>query len=296
MTNLSHASIKSFTYVAVGAFLMALADLFIKKVAVSGVSMATLFFFGVPSGMAVLLFLARVNGGIKHHLEPKYPKTLLIRSLLLASMAVVAFKGFQHNPYSQQIMLQQLAPIITIIFSVVFLKESMSRALYFVVVACFLGSWLIIDPSFSSGSMYLLLGLASAVFQASAHTYVAAHRHHATALGFTFYAMTFIAVIGGVFWLAIDRGVPNLEELLWIQLTTLFACIGIAMVGHGLQSARPHVAQVGVMLYIQTPAAIFLGWIVFGEQPVFNSIIGACLIVGSGVLFALRAKSSKQNE
>jgi drug/metabolite transporter (DMT)-like permease len=68
------------------------------------------------------------------------------------------------------------------------------------------------------------------------------------------------------------------------------------MVGHGLQSARPHVAQVGVMLYIQTPAAILLGWIAFGEQPILNSIIGACLIVGSGVLFALRGKSSKQSE
>ncbi|MGE4570389.1 MAG: DMT family transporter [Gammaproteobacteria bacterium] len=296
MTSATHAPIKSFIYVAIGAFLMALADFFIKKVAVSGVSMATLFFFGVPSGMAILLILAKVNGGIKHHLEPKHPKTLLIRSLLLASMAVVAFKGFQHNPYSQQVMLQQLAPILTIIFSVVFLKENMSRALYFVVASCVLGAWLIINPSFNSGSIFLLLALAAAVLQASAHTYVAAHRYHATALGFTFYAMTFLALIGGVFWLAIDRNVPNLEELLWIQLTTLFACIGIAMVGHGLQSARPHVAQVGVMLYIQTPAAILLGWVAFGEQPVLNSIIGACLIIGSGILFALRGKSKKQSQ
>jgi drug/metabolite transporter (DMT)-like permease len=48
------------------------------------------------------------------------------------------------------------------------------------------------------------------------------------------------------------------------------------------------------MLYIQTPAAIFLGWFFFNEKLAMNSIIGACLIIGSGAYLATN-NSSKVN-
>jgi drug/metabolite transporter (DMT)-like permease len=66
------------------------------------------------------------------------------------------------------------------------------------------------------------------------------------------------------------------------------------MLAYALQQARPNVGQVSVMLYIQTPAAIFLGWFFFNEKLAMNSIIGACLIIGAGAYLATN-NSSKVN-
>jgi drug/metabolite transporter (DMT)-like permease len=101
-----------------------------------------------------------------------------------------------------------------------------------------------------------------------------------------------LAFVGGILWFVFEREVPDLKTLFWIQLTSLMACVGLSMLAYALQQARPNVGQVGTMLYVQTPAAILLGWLLLGEKPSFSALIGATLIVGSGTLLALRKKSS----
>ena len=272
---------------------MVLADFCIKKLAVSGVGMTAVFFFAFPSGALVLIVLSRFSGGIRYHLYPKYPIVLFVRGFFLVIAGYLLFNSLLHNPFSQHIMITQLTPIFTLIFSVVFLREVLRRQLYFVIALCVIGLWLIVDPTFDSISPFLFLALATAVTQGGSHTFIAGNSRRVTPIGFTFWGTGLLALVNGTLWLLFDRSVPNIAALGWIQLTSLFACIGLAMIAFGLQQARPNVGQVGVMLYIQTPAAIALGWVFFGEEPTFASIVGGMLIVGSGVYLALSNNNIK---
>lgn len=272
---------------------MVLADFCIKKLAVSGVGMTAVFFFAFPSGALVLIVLSRFSGGIRHHLYPKHPIVLFVRGLFLVIAGYLLFNSLLHNPFSQHIMITQLTPIFTLIFSVVFLREVLRRQLYFVISLCVIGLWLIVDPALDSISPFLFLALATAVTQGGSHTFIAGNSRRVTPIGFTFWGTGLLALVNGTLWLLFDRSVPNIAALGWIQLTSLFACIGLAMIAFGLQQARPNVGQVGVMLYIQTPAAIALGWVFFGEEPTFASIVGGMLIVGSGVYLALSNNNIK---
>jgi len=294
MTSTSHAPVQAFIWAAAGAFLMVLADFFVKKLAVSGVGMGALFFFAFPSGAFVLVVLSKFRGGIRHHLFPKHPKLLLTRGLFLVMAGYLLFNSLLNNPFSQHIMITQLAPIFTLIFSVAFLKEVLIKQLYTIIILCIFGLWLIVDPSFSTVSPFLLLALGTAIVQGASHTFVAGNSHRITPIGFTFWGTGLLALVGGILWFLFDRKVPDFETLAWIQLTSLLACVGLAMIAHGLQQARPNVGQVGVMLYIQTPAAIILGWVFFSEVPSLASLAGGSLIVGSGVYLAL-LKSNKKN-
>jgi len=294
MMNKFKVPVKIFMWAAVGAIFMILADFIIKNIATNGTSMTTLFFFAWPSGAIVLFVLSKNMGGVRYHLYPKYPKVLLVRGLFLVMAAYFLFNSLLHNPFSQHIMITQLAPIFTLIFSVVFFKETLNKKICVVILLCVLGLWLIIDPRFDSASSFLFLALITAIIQGGSHTFVAGNAHRVTPLGFTFWGTGLLAFVGGILWFLFERNMPDLKTIFWIQLTSLSACVGLSMLAYALQQARPNVGQVSVMLYIQTPAAIFLGWFFFSEQLAINSIIGACLIVVSGAYLAIN-NSSKAN-
>ncbi len=294
MIHTSKTPVKAFIWATAGAIFLVLADFIIKNITATGTSMATLFFFAWPSGAIFLLILSRNVGGVRHHLYPKYPKTLFIRGLFLVMAGYFLFNSLLHNPFSQHIMITQLAPVFTLIFSVIFFKEALNKQIYIVILLCVLGLWLIIDPRFDSASSFLFLALITAIIQGGSHTFVAGNAHRVTPLGFTFWGTGLLAFVGGILWLLFERDVPDLKTLFWIQLTSLSACVGLAMLAYALQQARPNVGQVSVMLYIQTPAAIFLGWFFFNEKLAMNSIIGACLIIGAGAYLATN-NSSKVN-
>ena len=292
MENTSHAPVKAFIWAAAGAIFMVLADFIIQRIAATGTSMTTLFFFAWPSGAIVLFFLSKKMGGVRHHLYPKYPKVLFIRGLFLVMAGYFLFNSLLYNPFSQHVMIAQLAPIFTLIFSVIFFKENLSKQVFVVIALCILGLWLIIDPRFDSASPFLFLALIVAIIQGGSHTFVAGNSKRVTPLGFTFWGTGLLAFVGGILWFVFEREVPDLKTLFWIQLTSLMACVGLSMLAYALQQARPNVGQVGTMLYVQTPAAILIGWLLLDEKPSFSALIGATLIVGSGTLLALRKKSS----
>lgn len=264
-----------------------------KHVAVSGTSIAAFFLFAFPLNAVALLVLAHFSGGIHHHLWPRQPIPLLVRGVLMIIMVCFNFIGYQHNAYSQQVMLLQLGPIFAVILSVIWLQERPSKQLYWVISACIMGTWFIIDPRFNQGSIFLLFALGSALVNAVANIYIAANRSAATPIGFTFYAGTLLVLVGGFYWLWFDRSVPPWPEMVWLQASAMSATIGLACVAFGMQSAQGDVGRVSVMMYTQMPIAIVLGLVFFDELASPYALLGACIIVVAGASLPLRMSLRK---
>ncbi len=286
--------ILAYVAVALGAVCMTVGDFFMKKATLSGVSIGAYFMLAWPISALVLVALAARMGGIRHHLSPRSPKALLVRSGLLVLVALLIFTGFRFNPYSQQVMLLQLAPLVAIALAAFWLREKITAHLMIAVSFCLVGIWLIIDPRLGDGSLYLLLALGGAITNAITNVYVAVHRDKATAFGFTFYAITLAAILGTLLWLATGRIPPSADAVLWIQLSSLSATVGLACIALGMQSAGSNVGRVNVMLYAQMPAALALGYFFLDEVASPAALFGAALIFVMGIsIIVLRSENEK---
>ena len=284
----------AYAWVAFGAICLTLADFSMKQVAIIGVHPATGFVMATPISVVLLVLLAKINGGVAKHLAPKFPGALLVRGLLMLAMAYCNFVGLIYNPYAQQVMIFQLGPILAALLAVIWLKESFSKHQLVVAILCLLGIWFIIDPRFGSGSVYLFIAVAAALFNALANIFVARHRDKATPIGFTFYGMLITVGVSVVVHLVQELPMPNTQALIWLQLMGGLAVLGLASVSRGLQLAAftGKAGTVGLMLYVQMPVALVIGYWVYADQPSVMALLGAGLIVAAGISLPLRAGAS----
>lgn len=273
-----------------GATGLTLGDFFIKKAAISGVGVSTLLLFAWPLTALGIFLLAHFTGGIRHHLFPHHPAKLVTRAGLLLVMAYLNVTSLSVNPYSQHAMLFQLSPVFALIIGVTFLGEKLTPFVIAVLSACFLGAWLIINPTTGQYSVLLMIAVAAALSNAATNAYIAANRQFATPIGFTFYAVSGVAIVAGVHWAASIQQVPGLSSQMWIQASALFSVAGIVLAGMAMQAANGNVGRVSAMFYVQMPVALLLGWLAFGETPSWSAILGGLIVIAAGlaIVFSTR--------
>ena len=286
--------VMAFIFMALGATGLTLGDFFIKKAAIAGVSVAALLVFAAPFTLVALVLLSHFQGGIRHHLEPRSPSKLLIRALLLLVMSWLNIASLSLNPYAQHAMLFQLSPVFVVIIGAVFMGERISTGVLLALLACLCGTWLILDPGVQGISLTLLLAIAAAFSNATTNSFVAANRNAATPLGFTFWAVLGVSIIVLIYWLVFERAVPPLSAQLWIQLSAGFAVTGIILASAAMQLANGSTGRVGIMLYVQMPVALILGWLAFGEQPPTLAILGGVLIALAGAAISLIGRRDRK--
>lgn len=277
----------AFICMALGATGMTLGDFFIKKASLAGVSVATLLVFAAPLTLVSLVLLSHLKGGVRHHLEPRSPSKLLIRALLLLLMSWLNITSLSLNPYAQHAMLFQMSPVFVVIIGAVFMKERLTTGVLLALLIGLCGTWLILNPGLKGIAPTLLIAIAAALSNATTNSFIAANRQAATPLGFTFWAVLGASVFALIFWLLFERTIPPLSAQIWIQLSAAFSVSGIILAGTAMQMANGHTGKVGIMLYIQMPVALLLGWLVFGEKPAALALLGGAMIALAGMAISL---------
>ena len=91
-----------------------------------------------------------------------------------------------------------MSPFFVILFSALFLGERIPRAVYWLLLVVVLGALMIVKPfSYSSYSVYAVVGLLSAVFAAGASVAIRqlSARHHTYEIVFYFLAVATLVAI-----------------------------------------------------------------------------------------------------
>jgi drug/metabolite transporter (DMT)-like permease len=231
-------------------------------------------------------------------------KMHLVRGLCVVVANMTFFLGLAAMPLAEAVAIFFVSPLVISVFSIIFLGEHVGPRRWFAIAVGLVGVVVVLRPGTLSFQYASLLPLASAVAYAGLHMLTRKIGVTDSAATMAFYIqITFIlvcllvgAAIGdGRFG---NQSDPSLAFLFraWTwpatsDLPILFAVgVGIALGGYFISQAY-RVAEAGYVApfeYLAVPLSIFWGVLVFDEVPDAMTLLGASLIVGSGLFTVWR--------
>ena len=210
-----------------------------------------------------------------------------VRGLCLALASLLIGFALQRMPVAETTAILFLSPILLVIVAGPFLGERVGPVGWVATVAGFAGVLLIARPGnglVTSGVIFVLGAVAMNLSYQFLSRLLAASES-------TFALLFYTALAGSILygitlpWFIEDRA-PSLLE------AVLFASLGLfGGVGHYLFTAAFRHAPASLLApfnYVQLLWAALLGWLVFGHLPDEMSSLGMAIIVGSGVLVAVK--------
>lgn len=226
----------------------------------------------------------------------------LIRGLCVVVANMMFFLGLAAMELATAVAIFFVSPLVITVFSVIFLGETVGARRWTAIGVGLLGVVIILRPGTDAFQLASLFPLVAAVAYASLHMLTRKIGQTDSAATMAVYIqLTFIAVSGAI-GLAVgggqfaDQTDPSLVFLLraWTMplMSDLWLFVllgaGVALGGYLISQAY-RVAEAGYVApfeYLAMPLSILWGYLVFAEVPDALTLLGASLIIGSG-LFTL---------
>lgn len=236
---------------------------------------AEIVFFRSAIG-TLLIYLLMRQAGVA--LSRQGVPMLLLRGVMGALYLVCYFYAIAHIPLADASILAHMSPFFVILFSALFLGERIPRAVYWLLLVVVLGALMIVKPfSYSSYSVYAVVGLLSAVFAAGASVAIRqlSARHHTYEIVFYFLAVATLVAIP-LMWN--DFVVPaTLRE--WGLLLAIGVVSLLGQVFLTRAFSHESATIVAVTRYIGIVFNAGWGWLFWSEVPDALTIAGGVLIV-----------------
>ena len=192
------------------------------------------------------------------------------------------FISLQNITLPEWTTLNMISPILGSILAILFLGEKIN---YFTTTAIFLGFIgviFIIQPGFQYFSYYYLFPIYGAFTLALQSFLANKYSNITTTLGFFVYGLVPINLVSVV--LFIFDPLIN-YQLFFISLFAGFiVLIGVYLVTYAFQNSKNHFSSIFALFYLQILWSLLIGIIFFSEYLNFVALIGAVLIVLSGIL------------
>lgn len=270
---------KGVIYIILSAFCFALMNTFVR---LSGdlPSLQKSFFRNLVALVfaAVLLLKNRKD----FHFNKRNLPLLTLRAFFGTVGILCNFYAIDHLVLADASMLNKMSPFFVVIFSFLFLKERINKVQTTAVIIAFLGSLLIIKPSFSNAELLpALMGFIGGMCAGAAYTAV-------RRLGQKGENGSFVVFFFSAFSCAVTLPflIFQYSEMSWLQLVYLL-CAGLAAAGgqFSITAAYFHAPakEISVYDYSQIVFAALIGFVVFGQIPDVYSFIGYAVICAMAV-------------
>ena len=216
-------------------------------------------------------------------------KYLVMRGLFGVTALTLFFITLQNVPLANAVTIQYLSPIFTAIFAIFMLGERLKwlQGLFFFI--SFYGVILIKGFDERVDTLYLILGITSAVFAGLAYNCIRKVKDTdhplVVVLYFPLVATPLMGVLSYFKWVT-----PTLEEfgiLLGIGIATQF---GQVFMTKALQAENA--AKISAMKYFGTVYALLYGYLFFSETYSTQALLGIGLVI-LGVLLNVGYKAFK---
>lgn len=232
------------------------------------------------------------SGGLIANIKSKRPVIQCLRGLLLLLELIAIALAFRVMGLAEATSIFQAYPLFGTVIAVFLLKEKVGWRRVLALVIGFIGILIMLRPGSSVLSMGAIWALVASLFFAF---YMALTR----LVGGIDKPQTSFFYVGLVGLVVMNSGLP----FFWVHMDSHYVWILVALcftsvVGHFLMIKALSLAPLTVVQpfnYLQLVWSVIIGYIVFGDMPDGLTLVGAALVVGSGlfVFFREQAKSAK---
>lgn len=268
-------------------------DVIIKHLGTYYSSFQILFF-------AVLFSFPLITIVIMHdetvaNLRPKYWSWTIIRTACTVVVGMAAFYAFTHLPLAECYSIIFMTPIFITVLSIPLLGEKVGLHRWMAILVGLAGVLVVLEPWSSTAELSLghLGALAAAAFSSLAAVIVRKVGKEERSAVLMLYPMVANFLVLGAVLPFVYKPVA-IEHL---GTSAAMACLGVTGGLLFIQAYRRGEAViVAPMQYSQILWATFYGIMFFGEKPQSHVLIGAGIIISSGLYIVLRESGGAKSE
>lgn len=290
----SYSARSGLLYALCGFALLSIGDAVIKSIAGAwpGTAVAALRYSIGAIGLGALLLLKEGRQGFAMPM----PKLQLLRGFSVATATICFFSSIFLMPLADATAIGFTSPMITAIFSAMFLHERTHATKWIAIFVAFGGVLLIMRPNVMELGWVALLPLAAAMsiaFMIIGNRAVAGTgspllmQFLVASLAVPFiFCVAFIGHFSGVE--ALHVGVPDWTIIARCTLVAVTASFGHWLIY--MATTRASAAEIAPMTYVQLLIALVVGILVFGDWPDVTSLLGSGIIIASGLLLLRKSR------
>ena len=265
-----------FSLMSFSAFFFAVTDILIKFISpsMSTIQIAFVRFF---LGVLILLPVMRARG------EPFISvsiRVLLVRGLTGTLAFLCLLQCIAMIPLSNAMVLFYTFPLFATLFSFLLLKEPLTRREIVLTILGTVGICILINPSYHALTTGHLFGLLAGCFAGITVVLIRKLRKTNGPLIIYFY----FCLVGGLVSLplfVVRFSIPSLPESALLVLLAVLFFVAQVFMNQGFKYCRA--SEGAVILMSEVVFTGIAGVVIFHDSLSISFLIGACLIVGSGV-------------
>lgn len=274
---------KGIAYIIMAALCFSFMNAFVR-LAGDVPSIQKSFFRNIVAFVFALIIMLKNKIGFK--IEKGNLKFLFLRSFFGTIGILCNFYAVDHLVISDASLLNKMSPFFAIIFSFIILREKTTFKQAAVVIGAFLGSLLIIKPSFANADFLpSLIGLCGGMGAGIAYTMVRILGKRGQNGSFVVLFFSGFSSLVTLPFLIFDY-----HYMSPIQICMLFLA-GLAAAGgqFSITAAYMHAPakEISVYDYSQIVFSAILGILMFSQVPDYLSVIGYVVIICMGIVNAI---------
>ncbi len=251
----------------------------IQKTAVQYHSVFVLLFVKYTFCLIFSFFIAKKNNVKKYYLSNNY-KIQITRCVLSVCEACFFVLSFRYLALADAHTIGSLSPVLVVFFSYLILKEKINLATWVAIGISFFGVLLIMRPGLTIFNPYLVIPLLAAFFYSLFQIATRLNAQYDDNETMLFYNGLIGVIITSILSLFFWQPLHSYSFIFFIFLGFFF-CMGLF-----LQIKALSITPASVLApynYTIIVWAILFGLVVYKEIPDIFTIIGAIIIVASGV-------------
>ncbi|MEZ5739485.1 MAG: DMT family transporter [Burkholderiaceae bacterium] len=218
-------------------------------------------------------------------------KLQLLRATMLGTMTSLNFMALRHLQLAETASIMFIAPILVALLGWRYLDEQLDLGRWLAIIVGFVGVIVILQPGASGFHPAMLLALGNAVLIAGfgllSRKLAAIDNPATTQMLSGLGAVVVLAPVALWTWLPMPG---------WLHWVVLIGASSAAALGHYLLALSFRYAPASTLApfqYLQLLYMIAIGFVVFGDIPPQQVVVGAAIVIGSGVYLLVRESRVK---
>ncbi|MDA8779433.1 DMT family transporter [Amylibacter sp.] len=263
-------------------------DLFMKKLSVNlstGQILITLGF-----GSSLVFALMAKSKGYKFTAKIFWSKGMIIRQFAEGIAAVAFITSLTLIPLSTVAAVFQATPLVITMGAALFLGEAVGWRRWLAIIVGLIGVLIIIRPGLNSFDPNVGYVLIAVLFVTVRDLITRKLPMNVPSTIVSFQAFASLIIAGGIVIFLSDQKIVSLDEN---QIYFVLGGIIFGVIGYYCIVASTRIGEAGVVTpfrYSRLLFAIIIGFLFFNERPDFYTLLGASIVIMTGIYTVLRER------